>query len=245
MGTRGCWGFRLDGKDYLTYNQCDSGPRWLGQKLSDFVHRTMIRDTDAFDGLKSRVRGLKLIRSRGRKPTKAEQKLLERYSDTSVASGSTSDWYVLLRRCQGDVEKTLESGYMVDSLSFMWAFDCEWAYVINLDDMTLEVYNGSKFGCEVAGGTVSRYAADQVGALPLLRVDRLDKLPYPYGEVVQAQASYGKYATLARVIERVIDAAVLPFDFGLRFYGGIEEYDRGGGGTGRKIVFYANLPDKD
>ena len=40
MGTNGAYGFRLDGKDKIAYNQFDSYPEKLGQVVMDFISNT-------------------------------------------------------------------------------------------------------------------------------------------------------------------------------------------------------------
>lgn len=39
MGIRGCWGFRADGEDLLTYVQYDSDPSGLGMKVLSLIKK--------------------------------------------------------------------------------------------------------------------------------------------------------------------------------------------------------------
>jgi hypothetical protein len=80
-------------------------------------------------------------------PTAAQVEELGGFSDLHVGSGLNDDgtmpWYNLLRHTQGEWGAILEAGYMEDGSGFPDdSLFCEWAYIINLDDETLEVYQG-------------------------------------------------------------------------------------------------------
>lgn len=42
MGTRGCYGFRKNGMDKLTYNHYDSYPDYLGKIMATFCKETSL-----------------------------------------------------------------------------------------------------------------------------------------------------------------------------------------------------------
>ena len=44
MSTRGCYGFRKNGIDKLTYNHCDSYPDCLGKTMMEFCKKTSIKE---------------------------------------------------------------------------------------------------------------------------------------------------------------------------------------------------------
>ena len=139
MGTRGAFGFLVDGETKVTYNHWDSYPSGLGQDLVDTL--TEILDEYSFDWLCEKARKLQFVPNRG--PTEEEIARLRPWTDLSVSERSTSDWYCLLRNAQGDLRATLRAGLIRNSVSFLSdSLFCEFAYVINLDDNLFEIYKG-------------------------------------------------------------------------------------------------------
>ena len=127
MGTRGIWGFTLDGQTKATYNHFDSYPSGLGEALIEAVSRQNP------DELKTMVRGLTLVDEQA-KPGPDLKKQLAEYTDLGVSLQTDDDWYCLLRHTQGDLEKTLRSRHMIDSFGFGYdSLFCEWGYIIDLD----------------------------------------------------------------------------------------------------------------
>lgn len=146
MGTRGLVGFVLNEKWYATYNHFDSYPSYLGMNVLEFC-----KSVDDWEILKERVANLTLVDEE----TPAPADLIEKYScygeternGVQVASGTLTDWYNLLRQIQG--AQTLHEIYvgnlehMIDYHKFMEdSLFCEWAYIIDLDEMGLRVYKG-------------------------------------------------------------------------------------------------------
>jgi hypothetical protein len=158
MGTRGSWGFRLDGADKLTYNHFDSYPSALGASLVNQLTAMLATNAGGVEWLKERVRTLKLVPQDG-KPTYIEKQEYAAFTDKGV-SLKGEDWYSVLRELQGQLRLTLEVGVMCDGDGFMQdSLFCEYAYVINLDDGLFEFYRGF----QKAKGE-GRYAA--LGKLP-------------------------------------------------------------------------------
>jgi hypothetical protein len=145
MGTRGIMGFRLKGKDYLTYNHFDSYPAGLGEKMVEFILNSKM------NRIAPKVKALRLVDSNS-KPTDEDKMNLRQYCDTGVSHQSADDWYCLLRNTQGDPYLALKAGVMIDSHEFVAdSLFCEYAYVINLDDKVLEVYRGYQKRPHAAG----------------------------------------------------------------------------------------------
>ena len=140
MSTRGAVGFRLNGVDKITYNHSDSYPSGLGQDVLDFLSGYFKKGT--ISGLKKKVNKIELIDAKV-EPTLEQQERYKKYADTGVSSGKLSEWYVLLRNLQGSLKDFLDAGVMNDGSKFLSdSLFCEWAYIVNLDDETLEVYKG-------------------------------------------------------------------------------------------------------
>ena len=137
MGTRGLFGWYWKGKFYVVYNHWDSYPSGLGIiVLQEILAACM-------DDWKSLLSKMILIND-DISPTQEQIEQLAEYTDLGVSSQSTTDWYCLLRKCQGSPTKVLQSGYMQNSVyedgspQFQ-----EYAYIINFDDNTFDYYNHS------------------------------------------------------------------------------------------------------
>jgi hypothetical protein len=156
MGTRGAFGFRIGGIDKITYNHWDSYPSGLGQTVVDDLVE-VIRHGDSHIGdLLGLVEALRLVK-RTDVPTPEQISKCRPWTDLSVSGQSTSDWYCLLRRAQPSegMFQLLKAGVMIDKHEFMAdSLFCEWAYIVNLDEMTFEVYRGFQKAAHASG----RYA---------------------------------------------------------------------------------------
>lgn len=138
MITRGSIGFRLNGKDYVTYNHSDSYPSCLGVSILKQA-KGFAKDLEK---TKQRVSKLVLVKEND-KATPEHVDRTAKYHNLAVGSQSARDYYCLLRNAQGDLDKYLEVELMIDSSGFLAdSLYCEWAYIINLDEGVLEVYKG-------------------------------------------------------------------------------------------------------
>lgn len=154
MGTRGAVGFRVDGADKVAYNHFDSYPDGLGADVVEFIRDKFL--SLGVEGMRKAAREIDRIDT-DVPPTKDQQARFAPIADLGVSNRSLTDWYCLLRKLQGDLgayveHKAIPGGgekFMLDSLF------CEWAYVVNVDDMTLEVYKGF----QEAPHDLGRYAA--------------------------------------------------------------------------------------
>lgn len=153
MGTRGCYGVRIDGKDHLTYNHFDSYPAGLGADIVDAIHAKMDNDPELADW-RQKARNLRAVNTEDI-PTEADIKQYLVHADLNVSSKSPSDWYCLLRNVQGNIAAMLDLGIYIDNHQFMQDSPfCEWAYIINFDDSVLEIYKGF----QVNPHNIGRYA---------------------------------------------------------------------------------------
>ena len=144
MGTRGAYGFRINGQDKVTYNHWDSYPSCLGVSVADFVKRNKSK-------LKELAEGLVMVKENSKPKAKDIQYVKEfqdktgiKLIDLNVSNQSVEDWYCLVRGAQGNFE-AMEKGfkYLTDSADFLIdSLFCEWAYIINLDTGKLEIYKG-------------------------------------------------------------------------------------------------------
>jgi hypothetical protein len=137
MGTRGAFGVVIDGEEKIGYNQFDSYPDGRGLDVLRFA-----RDVEDWDAVKRRARELRVV-SRETPPTPEDVERLRDWTDLSVSGQSTDDWYCLTRSAHGNLGEILACGYVEDARHFpLDSLFCEWAYLLNLDAMILEVYMG-------------------------------------------------------------------------------------------------------
>ena len=186
MSTRGVIGFRLNGVDKLTYNHSDSYPSYMLVKLLK-----EIKDNGALffdiERLKKIVNGIKLV-SEGKNATVVQMKKLDKWckdkqvvlNDFGVGDNGSKEWYCLLRKAQGSFVSYFNGlPYMLDSIDYTHdSLGCEWGYVLNLDDMTLEIYEG----CNKVKGNRGRYdvvCSDKYGYCGIAFICAID-LKYVY-----------------------------------------------------------------
>lgn len=178
MGTRGASGFKVNGQLKVMYNHYDSYPDGLGTEVVSFV-RSVVENKQV-DQLIANAAKLILVDETS-KPTDELIDKYTKFADQDVSTRRLDDWYVLLRDLQGDgiLRKTLsgEVEHIMDGESFLRdSLFCEYAYIINLDDRTLEFYKGfqttpqkdNPFGTTPDGGgyypvaLVARYPLDDI-----------------------------------------------------------------------------------
>lgn len=168
MGTRGAFGFRLNGQDKVMYNHFDSYPGGLGNDVVKWLYGKLKKSgellsvaSDAYQsnnpdagrkimgealgGVVEQVANIKLIADSQAVASSEDWDRLGQFSDNTV--GTTGTWYQLLRMCQpgedNGIENTLKAGAMIDADDFLHdSLFCEYAYIVNFDDMTFETYKG-------------------------------------------------------------------------------------------------------
>jgi hypothetical protein len=145
MGTRGAFGVRVDGKDKITYNHFDSYLEGLGKDLAVQVGQ-MMRRKNALEQLREKARSVVLIKeeeslSDAVGDVRAKE-LAQKYGNAGVSTGV--DTYAALRELQGDLKAILDDAkVMIDAHSFLAdSLFCEFAYIVNLDDDSFEIYRG-------------------------------------------------------------------------------------------------------
>jgi hypothetical protein len=148
MGTRGLTGFRYQGIDKVSYQQFDSYPSGVGNQILAFLHAEL-KLPGAIEALRQKVAAIRLV-DQDATPTQEDFKRLKEFYDGTVGGRTTAtgidmslNWYQLLRKAQGDPAAHLRAGTMIDRVDFAKdSLFCEWGWIINLDDLTLEVYGG-------------------------------------------------------------------------------------------------------
>jgi len=143
MGTRGLVGFYKDGITKATYNHWDSYPSGVGVDILEEVRNLNV------EKMKKVFDKLILIKDNQSKPSKDMIKKYEKFGDPSVDGPMTNTelktWYQLLRNLQGTLKPYIDGEviHIIDYSDFIKdSLFCEWAYIINLDKETLEVWEG-------------------------------------------------------------------------------------------------------
>lgn len=164
MGTRGSYGVRVNGVDKLTYMHMDSYPSYLGVNLVTQIRQML--DAHGPDWLIGKAESLKLVPEDGA----PDPEVVKNHAKLHPLIGNRDDWYSVLRGYQGKLDEQLGLGLMTDAGGFVQdSLFCEWAYVLDLDTMTFEVYRGFQKAKHSAG----RYASDKPnegGYYPVARV---------------------------------------------------------------------------
>lgn len=142
MGTRGLYGYILNGIYYLMYVHYDGDMMMSVMKREAYV---IIKHFGSIEQVKKEFEEIKW-RTDGFMPTKKEIELLKPWTNLEVEYRTTKSWYCLLHHCQKSLIHTLEAGYILlhdnkppttnrpDYSGFM----CWW----NLDSNVVEFYDG-------------------------------------------------------------------------------------------------------
>ena len=141
-----CGGFVND-KATANYQQFDSYPSGVGSDIVEFIVKINKKKNKTKLWQKLKDNCLKVKEVGDTKPTKEDIKMYAKFSNTGVSTQSLNDWYCLLRELQGS--KTLDAildgdlKHIDNSIDFIKdSLFCEYAYLINLDTMTLDFYIG-------------------------------------------------------------------------------------------------------
>jgi len=143
MGTRGSSGFIYKDTPYLNYNHYDSYPDGLGRDVLHFI--VDVNKENGWDKFKENSNDIiPITEKRITDPDIIEK--YKKYADLSVSTKTYDDPYCLFRKIQdswmpeilkGELKHfTFNDNFIKESLF------CEYAYVINLDTMKLEFYDG-------------------------------------------------------------------------------------------------------
>ncbi len=142
MGTRGLIGYRIGDTTVAQYQQYDSYPSGVGD---DFLRdvRELVQDRSRVLEL---IYDIHIIHDTDAKVPADVRMVLEANGYTDNPNKHKPEditWYWALRKNQGQLKKTLESGYIINSPDFANdALFCEWAYIWDLIRMEVHVYSG-------------------------------------------------------------------------------------------------------
>lgn len=175
MGTRGCYGFRKNGIDKLTYNHFDSYPSGLGRDILSFCKHTSLAEmNEIYDRI--------ILVHENEEPTSDQIAECSYWFNGDVSNRTPKDWYCLLRNAQGDLN-AYKTGlkYMIENNDFIqFSLHCEYGYIINLDTKKLEFW----VGYQKTPDESNRYGtnADRMGYYPCKMVKEYSLLPRYMGK---------------------------------------------------------------
>lgn len=156
MSTRGVVGFRYKEQDKVMYNHSDSYPDYLGLTTIEAVRKY----TD--EQLISAYNKITLVDS-DETPSEKLQEQYTKYHCGGVSTGKKSEWYALLREAQGNIDAYVTDAkleHMINGRRSLFdSLFSEYAYIINLDDKTLEFYVGFNKD-KAAAGRYSGFTED-------------------------------------------------------------------------------------
>lgn len=139
------YGFRKNGVDKIGHCLKDNDPEFLGKNITEFIKTTSRDEINAI------YEGLILVDDTISPPTDEQiRKVISIIgpSKNTLRFSPRKNWYNLLYESQGDFN-ALKNGlpYLINYNNFLRnSFDCNWGFIINLDENVLEVYEGYQRG---------------------------------------------------------------------------------------------------
>lgn len=172
MGISGALVFVAAAREKVVYVHGDAYPDALGLDTLRWLQGVVKAKEE--DRARSSVIALTSV-PESSYPTQDQLRKFTRF--TKVGLGD--DWYSLLKYTQGDPALTLEAGVYEDVSKFpQHSLYCEWAYVVDFDDLVFEVYQGKQKHpptegrwvdrCPDSGYPVQRVRRWEFNALPLV-----------------------------------------------------------------------------
>lgn len=177
MGTRGTWGYVVDGMARMAYCQFDSYPSRLGEDI--LAHARWVATSPDYS--ERAIRDLRMV-DYSTPPTPEDIEHCRPWTDLRVGERQASDWYCLLRKTQGDPVAVLAAGLLLGAGDFPAnSLFCEYGYVIDLDSHRFEYYEGFQRAQHTEGRfaamAVPAYRHDGYWPIRLMRSWPLDALP--------------------------------------------------------------------
>lgn len=143
MGTRGSLGFIIEDKEYLNYNHFDSYPDGLGETVLEFI--TEINEENGWEQFKENAKNVVQLKGDRVTDTTIQEKY-RKYSNLGVSEKTLEDPYCLFREIQDSWMTEIYKGelqhFFFNNNFIKDSLFCEYAYIINLDTMKLEFYDG-------------------------------------------------------------------------------------------------------
>lgn len=204
MGTRGAYGFFRSGETKVAYNHFDSYPTGLGAEIVNGLHMELRRHDFEDDATLRKY--LQRVSDTIRLVPEEDKPRGELAKNAQLCwhltgPGEQDTWYDWLRPLQGDIRVWFEPCVtlpMPDATEFLHdSLFCEWAYVVNVDSLVLEVHRGFNKNPLALGRYVSRphdADGDYWGVYLLTSIPLRDIIDDPAGAIRRMEnleESYG------------------------------------------------------
>jgi len=201
MGTRGTSGLIINNKEKLSYNVFDSYPSGLGRDVVNLI--VFINNENGWEKFRKNAKKLKELKN----ITSEIIEKYKKYADLNVSNKSYTDPYCLFRKIQGSdwlkevYEDNLEH-FNINNTFIKDSLFCEYGYIINLDTMKLEFYDGyqqkkqenNRFGVEPNAD--GYYPSRLVGVFDLENIQDVDFMVDKMEKIVDSEkddSSVNKY----------------------------------------------------
>lgn len=143
MSTRGLYGFRVNGDDYLTYSHSDSYPEKLGIEIVDYINS--IDDYDSEIEKAEKVEKINYFKDRPydhlNEIKNAMNNDIIEDKCCCISCMRSMKWDSILSKLH--LKNIIEFGFILDNFSFIFeSLFCEWVYIVNFDNGMFEIYKG-------------------------------------------------------------------------------------------------------
>lgn len=145
MIDKGLWGFRFENNDYIILVQGNASEKKLGKDFLDFIKNN--KDEEKIEQIKNTIKNMKRVRLA--QITKEDKLYLEQYKSEHILENRSSidafDWGTFFAFEERNFDLFLNNFKYIFNSAFLLesSGDILNAYIVNLDESTLEIYNGS------------------------------------------------------------------------------------------------------
>lgn len=142
MSTRGAWGIKKGDKLIVQYNHFDSYPTGLGEQIVEDLNEWYKDAPEEWIKRLNEVLDEVEVINEEKTPQPTEEQLQYIRDEGIPFNENYKEWYSVLSELQGRVLPYLKGFKYFLDWGVEWLNDslsCEWAYIFNLDNNTLEI----------------------------------------------------------------------------------------------------------
>ena len=150
MSTRGAWGIKRGNKLIVQYNHFDSYPTGLGEQIVEDLNEWRKNAPEEWIKRLNEVLDEVEVIDEEETPEPTEEQLQYIRDEGITFNENYKEWYSVLNELQGRVLPYLKGfKYFLNTGEDLLKYKlfCEWAYIFNLDNNTLEI-NGVPYPIE-------------------------------------------------------------------------------------------------